>query len=99
MSGRVKVAGYDVLEDAGSIVCRHLIEGGEVRLFSHDDDGVMQFLCGCKVKADSAMVVHIGHVLEWHPDMADLPVIAPGFWAERIERGAPWIVRPQSEED
>ena len=99
MSERVTIAGHDVAAHIASIVCRHVVEAGEVRIFAHDDDGTMQFLCGCELDVNQAMVVGVSHVLEWHPDLAKLPTVSPGFWAERSERGAPWVVKSQIEED
>ena len=81
-----------------AIVCKHIVEKGEVLLFSHNDDGAMQFLCGrCEPVAENAMVVGVGHVLDWHPDLAALPVVHPGFEAERASARSPWIISKTAE--
>ena len=98
MEERITVAGYDVLPHCAAIVCKHVMEKSDVLLFSHDDDGTMQFLCGCEPKVENARVVGVGHVLEWHPDLNNLPTIHPGFEAERASVKMPWIISKTAED-
>ena len=88
----ITIAGYDVPSDRAAIVCKHIVEKADILLFSHDGDGTMQFLCGCEPSVDNGRVAHVGHVLEQHPDLGHLPLIQPGYEAERASTTSPWIV-------
>jgi hypothetical protein len=69
-----------------------------VLLFVHEEDGDIQFLCGeTGHGVDDAQVVGLAHLLEHIGSMTDIPVVEPGFVAQRCRPGAPWSIRPVAE--
>jgi len=70
-----------------------VLSGAPVLLFVHDEDGDIQFMCGESGHGvNDASVVGLTHLLEQIRSMADIPVVEPGYAAERSEPGAPWSI-------
>jgi hypothetical protein len=69
-----------------------------VVIFVHDEDGDIQFMCGESGHGvDDVHVVGLSHLLEHIRSIPDIPVVGPGYAAERSEPGATWSVSPVSE--
>lgn len=94
MEEEVVVAGYRWQHHFGVFICNHVFEGAKVRLFSHEFNGDLQFLCGADNPDDfeNCKLAGISHVMEHHPEIASLPDTKPGQWAERSNEDAEWIV-------
>ena len=96
MEKEVVVAGYRFAPNKATIVCEHVFGGGTGKCFFHDYDGDLQVTCG----ADShdwsqGRVVALSEALEWLPFAAELPIVDPGFMAER--RDDFWVVEAVAE--
>jgi hypothetical protein len=91
---RVSVAGYSWDHHHGVTTCSHVFEGKPVRLFSFDSDRDLQFLCGANDHDDRTTAVHAGlnHLMDQHPEIATLPLMGPGQWAERSNENSDWVV-------
>jgi hypothetical protein len=91
---RVSVAGYNWDHHHGVTICSHVFAGEPVRLFSFDSDRDLQFLCGANNHTDPSTANHAGliHVMEHHPEIATLPPMHPGQWAERSNEDSEWVV-------
>jgi hypothetical protein len=61
-----------------------------ILLVIHEDDGDWQFLDGGFVNEENAVVVHIGHVFEKHPDLRSLADLPEGRAAERDSVTGEW---------
>jgi hypothetical protein len=94
----IDFAGYSYAENKATIVCSHVLDGTPVLVFVHDSDGDIQFMCGVSGHGvDDAFVVELSHLLEHIRSMSDIPVVEPGFMAERSEPGAPWSIHSVGE--
>lgn len=91
----IDFAGYSYAEHKASIVCSHVVSGAAVLLFVHDEDGDIQFMCGQPAHGvDDAQLVGLTHLVEHIGSMPDIPVVEPGYAAERTAAGAPWSIIP-----
>lgn len=91
----IDVAGYSFPEDQACILCVHVWNGQPVLLFSHDRDGDIQFLCGEEHHDTSdAIVLGVGEIDSQLETMQDIPLVEPGYWAERVSVGKVWTVQP-----
>jgi hypothetical protein len=89
----IHFAGYSYAEHKATIACSHVLSGAPVLLFVHDEDGDIQFMCGESGHGvNDASVVSLTHLPEQIRSMADIPVVEPGYAAERSEPGAPWSI-------
>jgi hypothetical protein len=52
-------------------------------LVLHEEDGAWQFLDGGPVSEDDALVLHVEHVFDEHPDLLHLVDLPKGWAAER----------------
>jgi hypothetical protein len=94
----IDFAGYSYPEHKATIVCSHILSGAPVLVFVHDEDGDIQFMCGESGHGvDDAQVVGLTHLLEHIRSMSDIPVVEPGYTAERSGPGAPWSISPLGE--
>ena len=95
----IDFAGYSFDENKASFVCQHVLDGHPVLLFLHESEGDLQFMCGGGGHSvDNLHVVCLSHLLEQIRSMADVPVIQPGFMAERSEPGSMWKVEAIEDE-
>lgn len=94
LEARVSIAGYSWDHHHGVTICSHVFEGKPVRLFSFDSERDLQFLCGDNSHTDPSTATHAGliHLLEHHPEIASLPPMQPGQWAERSDENSDWVV-------
>lgn len=89
----IDFAGYSYPDNKATIACSHVLNGSSVLLFVHELDGDIQFMCGeAGHEPDDAHVVGLEHLLEHIRSMADIPVVEPGFMAERSYPGAAWKI-------
>jgi hypothetical protein len=94
----IDFAGYSYPENRATIVCSHVLDGAPVLVFVHDEDEDIQLMCGESGHGvDDACVVELSHLLEHIRSMPDIPVVEPGFMAERSEPGAPWSIHSVGE--
>ena len=94
----IDFAGYSYAEHKAAIACSHVLSGAPVLVFVHDEDGDIQFMCGESGHGvDDAQVVGLTHLLEHIRSMPDIPVVEPGYAAERSAPGAPWSISPVGE--
>ncbi|MFL6793955.1 MAG: hypothetical protein ACJ8D6_02745 [Sphingomicrobium sp.] len=94
----IDFAGYSYAEHKATIACSHVLSGAPVLVFVHDEEGDIHFMCGESGHgADGCRLVGLTHLLEHIRSMPDIPVVEPGYAAERREPGAPWSVSPVSE--
>jgi hypothetical protein len=56
----------------------------------HESDGDWQFLDGGAVEDDDAVAIHVGHVLDTHPDLRHLVDLPEGWAAERDSVSGEW---------
>jgi hypothetical protein len=95
----ISFAGYTFLESKGCFACIHVLRGDPVRLYVHELDGSLQFLCGAGGHGDDDYAwVHAEHILANNRDMVDMPAVNFGFEAERDGVGKPWVVRQTPDE-
>ena len=93
----ISFAGYTFNSEKGCFACEHVLGGEPVRLFVHDVDGDLQFLCGSPDhdwNNSRPRFIHAAHLLEWHPDLLTLRTVDFGFEAEREDTKSPWVVSP-----
>ena len=94
MADQINIAGYSFFGENAAVICCHVEDGkNPVLLFSYDEDGDLQFLCGAENHtAADGLIVHLSHVIEWHPDLIGLPAVNMGSQAWREKPGAAWVV-------
>ncbi|MDR7156619.1 hypothetical protein J2W40_003464 [Sphingobium xenophagum] len=87
----INVAGYAFPENRASIVCTHVWRGSPVLLFAHDSDGDIQFYCGEESHSMSdALVLGLAEIRDHLRSMEDIPIVRPGYYAERATVGGAW---------
>lgn len=60
-------------------------------LVTHDEDGDWQFVHGSETDdLANAALMHVEHVLERYPEIAELADLPPGWIATRSEPGERW---------
>jgi len=74
----VELLGCELAPNAAALTCRHVIAGSPVSLVSHDDDGMIQALCGLEHVIEDAVVVSARELLALCPALAELPSMTPG---------------------
>src|SRR5215213_10481786 len=65
-------------------------EGLPVLWVVHDADGDWLFANGDDFDPKTASVIHLSHVVEGHPDVAEVADLPLGWHAQRDAVGAPW---------
>jgi len=71
-----------------------------VRLVVYERDGDLCFLCGDDGhETDKSELAGLIHVLEHHPEIADLPSLQIGEWAEKPADNSSWIVGELDSDD
>ena len=85
---QVILAGYTYKHNKACLVCEHIFDGTEpIKIIVHDEDGLLQFLCGAHDHDHSkAKVVAISSQAKKLPGELELPLLKPGFFAELIEK-------------
>lgn len=100
MTASTSFAGYTFDADKGGFTCQHVMDGAPVLLFVHETDGDLQFMCGASGHDyNECRLLHATHVLEWQPDLLNLPTVDFGFQAERADVNSPWVVSPVPQYD
>ncbi|MBA3526132.1 MAG: hypothetical protein M3438_04875 [Pseudomonadota bacterium] len=90
----VEFAGYTFDDHKASFVCKHVLDGNPILLFIHEIDGDIHFMCGAAGHTmEDIALVGISHLLEHLRSIAELPIVDPGFLAERPEPGGDWEVQ------
>jgi hypothetical protein len=89
--------------NVGALVMRDVYEGRkDLTCVTHDlDDGCWQFLDDgdddeeAERDIDDAMLVHLGHIVERFPEIAELADLPLGWIATRDREGDPWVREPR----
>jgi hypothetical protein len=89
----ISIGGYTFDADKGCFACNHVMADQPVLLFCHEADGDLQFMCGEQghESGDDAWM-HAAHVLGRHSSLCGLPIVDPGFLAERATPSGEWVV-------
>lgn len=91
----INIAGYTYDGHKACFICRHIIDGQPVLSFAHDEDGDLHFSCRQHDHTESDWhVVGLSHLLEQVLAMKGPPVVHPGFFIERTNVSAAWILEP-----
>jgi hypothetical protein len=61
-----------------------------ILLVSHEDNGDWQFLPGRAIDVAEGVTLHLGHIVERHPEVHELADLGRGWGAERDSPDAPW---------
>jgi hypothetical protein len=89
----IDFGGYTYDDHKAALACQHVQEGSPVLLFVHDEDGDIHFMCGASGhNEDDLVVIDLSHMLEQMRSMSPMPIVDPGFLAERGYPGARWTV-------
>lgn len=83
--------------DVATIVCGHVIDGGNPILYvSHDDDdGMWQFLCGDEHTTDDARIVSLQFVFELDHSIGELADMPCGHFATRSCQEGKWVIQKE----
>lgn len=78
--------------ETGAITLDRILSGeAPLRLVSHDEeDGAWQFLDGDHVFEEDAVVVALGEIVQFDPDLARLADLPVGWHAWRATPDEPW---------
>ena len=77
--------------DLGVITTPEVLRGEQpILLVVHDHDGSWDFLAGGEFDADSAVAVHLAHIVERHPEIHELASLELGWAAERDSDTGHW---------
>ncbi|BFH17390.1 hypothetical protein WJ0W_002191 [Paenibacillus melissococcoides] len=87
-----KKNGFVDLPNTMVLTTRDVIEKKKEILFvSHDaDDGMWQFHSGNDVDMDSAMLVALEEIVEFHPSITEISDLPVGWIAWREDETKPW---------
>jgi len=72
------------------LTTRKVADGHPIRYIIHHSDGGWQFLDGGDVSDDDAVVIHIKHILEEHPEIRSLADLPAGSQAWRDNEETEW---------
>jgi hypothetical protein len=81
---------WPVPPDKLILTTRKVNEGHPVRYAIHHSDGEWQLLDGGDVSEDDAVLIHIGHVVEEHPEIQSLADLPAGSQAWRDNEDTEW---------
>lgn len=82
--------------------CRNVYEReAPVLYIVHGEDGDWQLLCGGNEHDDAneIVVLHVAHLIERDPSLAEILDLDLGHEAERLSRAAEWVRRRSTFED
>jgi hypothetical protein len=71
--------------DTGVFTTQPVLDGAPVRDVYHDEDGDWQVLCGTTLATQDARIVHLEHLVELVPALAELADLPRGWWAGPCE--------------
>jgi hypothetical protein len=80
-----------VRSEATAFTTRGIWESGDpVLLVYHSSDGSWQFLPGTDVDEADGILLHLGHILDRHPELSALADLPEEWAAERETEREPW---------
>ena len=76
-----------------TVVCGHVENGSEVRLFSHEFEGDLVISCGDEGHGmEDWHLAGLLRMTELHPALTELPEVGPGREATRRDGQTNWVV-------
>jgi hypothetical protein len=94
------VPDFDRCRSATAYSTRAIVDGDRpILLVIHSEDETWQFLPGDEVTQAEGVALHLGHIIEEHPDLAILADLLPGWGAERESIASSWERLPWPEDD
>jgi len=86
---------FGVPSATGVFTTKRIAEGSAPILgVVHDLDGDWQFLDGGAVTRDTAVLIHLAHVVEWDPAVLEVAGLPVGWQAWRSDVGCAWERQP-----
>ena len=91
MEREVALLGHRWPADQQAFICDHVLEGEAVCILFYEPDGDLVFLCGKELDHKFKFkLAHLKHLLEHHPEVASIPSIHSGQWAQRMDECSDW---------
>jgi hypothetical protein len=86
---------WPVSPDKLILTTKKVNEGHPVRYVIHHSDGDWQFLDGEDVSEEDAVVLHLRHVVDSHPEVKSLTDLSAGWQAWRDDEESDWKRGPE----
>jgi hypothetical protein len=86
---------FPVGRNGRAITTKRIVYEGEPILgVVHETDGDWQFVDNGPLELDDVLLVHLGHIVDHHPEVLEVADLGPGWQAWRDDAKSPWRRSP-----